>query len=191
MSAPPQVRDVPIGDDRMPKAVYHAYGHIKKAAAIVNARAGRLPRWQADLISRVADEVVSGELDSEFPLYVRQTGSGTQSNMNVNEVISNQAIQLVRLDTERLHHNLDHSIMMVTALSPIVGYDQAARIAHHALDHGLSLKDAALQCGVAEKLYDRIVKPENLTRPGVPSPDGGRRRSARAPVKKPSRAPDR
>ncbi|MFF5228973.1 class II fumarate hydratase [Dactylosporangium sp. NPDC000521] len=84
-----------IGDDRMPKAVYHAYGYVKKAAAIVNARAGRMPRWKADLISRVADEVIAGELDSEFPLYVWQTGSGTQSNMNVNEVISNRAIQLV------------------------------------------------------------------------------------------------
>ncbi|MFG1705057.1 class II fumarate hydratase [Nonomuraea sp. M3C6] len=84
-----------IGDDRMPKAVYHAYGYIKKSAAIVNGRAGRLPQWQADLISRVADEVIRGALDSEFPLYVWQTGSGTQSNMNVNEVISNRAIQLL------------------------------------------------------------------------------------------------
>jgi fumarate hydratase class II len=83
-----------IGDDRMPKAVYHAYGYVKKAAAMVNARAGRLPEWKADLITRVADEVIAGELDSEFPLYVWQTGSGTQSNMNVNEVISNRAIQL-------------------------------------------------------------------------------------------------
>ncbi|GAA1502082.1 class II fumarate hydratase [Dactylosporangium maewongense] len=84
-----------IGDDRMPKAVYHAYGYVKKAAAIVNARAGRMPQWKADLIARVADEVIAGDLDSEFPLYVWQTGSGTQSNMNVNEVISNRAIQLV------------------------------------------------------------------------------------------------
>jgi fumarate hydratase class II len=83
-----------IGDDRMPKAVYHAYGYVKKAAAIVNGRAGRLPRWKADLIARVADEVISGALDDHFPLYVWQTGSGTQSNMNVNEVISNRAIQL-------------------------------------------------------------------------------------------------
>ncbi|SEH03458.1 fumarate hydratase, class II [Nonomuraea solani] len=438
-----------IGDDRMPKAVYHAYGHIKKAAAIVNARAGRLPQWQADLISRVADEVIHGELDSEFPLYVWQTGSGTQSNMNVNEVISNRAIQLLggrlgskdpihpndhvnmgqssndtfitamhiaaaeaiddhvlpaaarlreateaksrewahevkigrthledatpltvgqewsgyaaqlgnasdhlertrselyrlaiggtavgtglnappgfgdevarqiseltgrpftsapntfaaqascdelvrasaalralavplfkfandlrwlgsgprtglgelilpanepgssimpgkvnptqaeamlmvaiqvtgndtavsmagaegnfelnafrpviiknvlhsariladmmdhfrrfliegtQLNTERLHHNIDHSIMMVTALSPVVGYDQAARIAHHALDKGLTLKDAALQCGVSQDIYDTVVDPERLTKPGVPSPDGRTRR---------------
>src|SRR5499426_218775 len=84
-----------IGDDRMPKAVYHAYGYVKKASALVNAADGRLPRWKAELIAKVADEVISGRLDSEFPLYVWQTGSGTQSNMNVNEVISNRAIQLV------------------------------------------------------------------------------------------------
>jgi len=83
-----------IGDDRMPKAVYHAYGYVKKAAAIVNGRAGRLPAWKAALIEKVADEVIAGKLDEHFPLYVWQTGSGTQSNMNVNEVISNRAIQL-------------------------------------------------------------------------------------------------
>lgn len=65
-----------IGDDRMPKPVYHAYGYVKKAAAIVNGRAGRLPGWKAELIGQVADEVIAGKLDSEFPLYVWQTGSG-------------------------------------------------------------------------------------------------------------------
>lgn len=84
-----------IGDDRMPKAVYHAYGYVKKACALVNAALELLPHWKADLIARVADEVIAGKLDSEFPLYVWQTGSGTQSNMNVNEVVSNRAIQLV------------------------------------------------------------------------------------------------
>jgi fumarate hydratase class II len=83
-----------IGDDHMPKAVYHAYGYVKKAAAMVNAAAGKLPKEKADLITRVADEVIAGKLDDQFPLYVWQTGSGTQSNMNVNEVISNRAIQL-------------------------------------------------------------------------------------------------
>jgi fumarate hydratase class II len=83
-----------IGDDRMPKEVFHAYGYVKKAAALVNAGTGHLPRWKADLIAKVADEVIAHKLDSEFPLYVWQTGSGTQSNMNVNEVISNRAIQL-------------------------------------------------------------------------------------------------
>jgi Major intrinsic protein/Lyase len=79
----------------MPKEVYHAYGYVKKAAAIVNTRAGRLPAWKGELIERVCDKVISGALDEQFPLYVWQTGSGTQSNMNVNEVISNRCIQLV------------------------------------------------------------------------------------------------
>src|SRR5580700_11388694 len=83
-----------IGDDRMPKAVYHAYGYVKKAAAIVNGRAGRLPAWKAALIERVADEVIAGQLDESCPLYGWQSGSGAQSNMNVNEVISNRASQL-------------------------------------------------------------------------------------------------
>jgi fumarate hydratase class II len=84
-----------IGNDRMPKRVYHAYGYVKKAAALVNAAAGRLAQWKADAIVRAADEAIAGKLDDHFPLYVWQTGSGTQSNMNVNEVLSNRAIQLL------------------------------------------------------------------------------------------------
>ena len=84
-----------IGDDRMPKRVYHAYGYVKKAAALVNEAAGRLPQWKADAIARAADEAIVGKLDEHFSLYVWQTGSGTQSNMNVNEVLSNRAIQLL------------------------------------------------------------------------------------------------
>ncbi|MCU1618157.1 MAG: hypothetical protein JWR41_163 [Modestobacter sp.] len=84
-----------IGEDRMPVAVCRAYGAVKKAAALVNGRAGLLPRWKADLIAQVCDEVISGALDAHFPLYVWQTGSGTQSNMNVNEVIANRCIQLL------------------------------------------------------------------------------------------------
>jgi fumarate hydratase, class II len=99
-----------IGRDRMPKEVYHAYGYVKKAAAIVNTRAGRLPAWKGELIARVCDEVISGALDSEFPLYVFQTGSGTQSNMNVNEVISNRCIQLAggTLGSKQPVHPNDH-----------------------------------------------------------------------------------
>jgi fumarate hydratase class II len=84
-----------IGNDRMPKRVYHAYGYVKKAAALVNAAAGRLPQWIKDAVTRAADEAIAGKLDEHFPLYVWQTGSGTQSNMNVNEVLSNRAIQLL------------------------------------------------------------------------------------------------
>jgi fumarate hydratase class II len=99
-----------IGHDKMPHAVYHAYGYVKKAAALVNGRAGRLEQWRADVIARVCDEVIAGDLDDSFPLYVWQTGSGTQSNMNVNEVISNRCIQLLggELGSKSPIHPNDH-----------------------------------------------------------------------------------
>jgi fumarate hydratase, class II len=99
-----------IGNDRMPKEVYHAYGYVKKAAAIVNTRAGRMPEWKGKLIERVCDEVIAGKLDQDFPLYVWQTGSGTQSNMNVNEVVSNRCIQLLggTLGSQEPVHPNDH-----------------------------------------------------------------------------------
>jgi fumarate hydratase class II len=84
-----------IGDDRMPKEVYRAYGYVKKAAALVNAAADRLPDGKKQAIVRASEEVIDGKLDDHFPLYVWQTGSGTQSNMNVNEVIANRASQLL------------------------------------------------------------------------------------------------
>jgi fumarate hydratase, class II len=84
-----------IGDDRMPKRTYHAYGYIKKAAALVHCAAGQLLQWKADAIVRGADEAIAGKLDDYFPLYVWQTGSSTQWNMNLNEVLSNRANQLL------------------------------------------------------------------------------------------------
>src|SRR6195952_1977243 len=84
-----------IGDDRMPKELSRAYGIVKKAAAEVNLADGRLPSHKAGAIIAATDEVISGALDAHFPLYVWQTGSGTQSNMNLNEVISNRAIQIL------------------------------------------------------------------------------------------------
>jgi len=86
----------PIGGptERMPVEVIRAFGILKKACALVNAELGKLPKDKADLIVRAADEVIQGSLDEHFPLYVWQTGSGTQSNMNANEVISNRAIEL-------------------------------------------------------------------------------------------------
>lgn len=84
-----------IGDLRMPKAIYHAYGYIKKAAAKVNLEAGKLDKEIAQAIMQAASEVIEGKLDQEFPLYVWQSGSGTHTNMNVNEVIANRAIQLL------------------------------------------------------------------------------------------------
>ena len=83
-----------IGRDIMPIEVTHAFGILKKAAALTNLELGKLPEDKAKLIIQAAEEVSSGKLDSHFPLHVWQTGSGTQSNMNANEVISNRAIML-------------------------------------------------------------------------------------------------
>ncbi len=88
------LRHFAIGEDRMPIAVVRALGLLKKACALVNAELGRLDERRAKLIARAADEVVAGVLDDHFPLSVWQTGSGTQSNMNANEVIANRAIEL-------------------------------------------------------------------------------------------------
>ena len=83
-----------IGDDRMPREMIRALGILKKAAALVNEDLGKLPSDKSKLIVRACDEVIEGKLDDHFPLRVWQTGSGTQTNMNANEVISNRAIEL-------------------------------------------------------------------------------------------------
>src|SRR5438067_8684845 len=80
--------------EHMPVEVVRAFGVLKKACALVNEELGKLPPERAELIVRAAGEVIDGTLDDHFPLYVWQTGSGTQSNMNANEVISNRAIEL-------------------------------------------------------------------------------------------------
>lgn len=75
----------------MPKEIIHAFGYLKKAAALANAELGVLAQDKADMIAKVCDEVVAGQLDDQFPLVIWQTGSGTQSNMNANEVIAYRA----------------------------------------------------------------------------------------------------
>ena len=83
-----------IGDDCMPQELIHAFAVLKKAAAMVNHDLDKLPQDKMELIVRAADEVIAGKHKGEFPLRVWQTGSGTQTNMNVNEVISNRAIEI-------------------------------------------------------------------------------------------------
>jgi fumarate hydratase, class II len=83
-----------IGKDTMPPELIRAFGILKKAAALVNQDLGKLPAEKTRLIVQAADEVISGKLNDHFPLRIWQTGSGTQTNMNVNEVISNRAIEL-------------------------------------------------------------------------------------------------
>jgi len=96
--------------DVMPREVVRAMATLKKAAALVNRDLGKLDERQSDLIVRAADEVVAGKLDAHFPLRVWQTGSGTQTNMNVNEVISNRAIELAggEMGSKKPVHPNDH-----------------------------------------------------------------------------------
>jgi len=83
-----------IGKDVMPPELIRAFGILKKAAALVNQDLGKLPAEKSALIAQAADEIIAGKLNDHFPLRVWQTGSGTQTNMNVNEVISNRAIEI-------------------------------------------------------------------------------------------------
>ena len=84
-----------IGGQKMPIEVIHAFAILKKAAALTNLECGILSKEKADVIAKVCDEILTGKLDDHFPLVVWQTGSGTQTNMNVNEVIANRAIEML------------------------------------------------------------------------------------------------
>src|SRR5438128_3296814 len=99
-----------IGADKMPRTIIWAMGILKKACAEVNRDLGKLPADKAKLIVQAADEVIDGKLDDHFPLSVWQTGSGTQTNMNVNEVISNRAIEMAggKMGSKRPIHPNDH-----------------------------------------------------------------------------------
>ena len=94
-----------IGGEIMPREITHAFGILKKAAAMANYKLGKLDERRRDLIMQACDEVISGQLNDHFPLVVWQTGSGTQSNMNANEVIANRGNAIAG---ERLLHPNDH-----------------------------------------------------------------------------------
>src|SRR5438046_4640670 len=99
-----------IGCDLMPPELIGAFGILKKAAALVNQDLGKLPADKAKLIVQAADEVIAGKLSDQFPLRIWQTGSGTQTNMNVNEVISNRAIEIAggKMGSKQPIHPNDH-----------------------------------------------------------------------------------
>ncbi|MBV8476306.1 MAG: class II fumarate hydratase, partial [Acidobacteria bacterium] len=99
-----------IGSDTMPPELVRAFGILKKAAALVNQDLDKLSPEKAELIVQAADEVISGKLNDQFPLRIWQTGSGTQTNMNVNEVISNRAIEIAggQMGTKKPIHPNDH-----------------------------------------------------------------------------------
>ncbi|MBI1986713.1 MAG: class II fumarate hydratase, partial [Rhodospirillales bacterium] len=99
-----------IGDERMPRPLIRAFGVQKKAAALVNMRLGLLDKRIGKAIAAAAQEVIDGRLDDHFPLVVWQTGSGTQTNMNLNEVIANRAIETLggRMGSKTPVHPNDH-----------------------------------------------------------------------------------
>jgi fumarate hydratase class II len=150
----------PIGDDPMPMPVIRAFGILKKACANVNARSGRLPKDVAEAIAAVADEVIAGDLDGHFPLSTWQTGSGTQSNMNANEVISNRAIERLggEMGSKAPVHPNDHVNMSQSSNDtfPTAMHIAAAR----SVVEGLVPKVRALRDALDAKAraFDDIVK---------------------------------
>ncbi len=149
-----------IGDERMPDLLIRAYGYVKKAAARVNRDLGRLDPALAEAIDRAADEVIEGLLADHFPLVVWQTGSGTQTNMNVNEVISNRAIEIaggVPGSRTPVHPN-DHVNMSQSTNDsfPTAMHIAAALQVHHALLPALQRLLAALEARA--RAFEGIVK---------------------------------
>ena len=149
-----------IGTDRQPIAVIHALATIKKAAARVNQGYGKLDATLADAIVAAADEVISGRLDDHFPLVVYQTGSGTQTNMNVNEVISNRAIEALggEMGSKKPVHPNDHVNMgqssndvFPTAIHVAVAIEATNRVLP-AIDKLHAALDAKA------KAFDHIIK---------------------------------
>src|SRR5579884_3322728 len=133
--------------DVMPRQVIEAMGVLKKACALVNHDLGKLDKEKTDLIVRAADEVISGKLYDHFPLRVWQTGSGTQTNMNVNEVISNRAIELAGgvMGSKKPIHPNDHVNMSQSSNDTFPGamHIAAVEVIHHRLLPALrELRDA-------------------------------------------------
>jgi fumarate hydratase, class II len=149
-----------IGGDHMPVPVIRGMAILKKAAALTNRDLGKLPQDQADLIVRAADEILAGELPGEFPLFVWQTGSGTQTNMNVNEVIANRAIELaggVKGSKDPIHPN-DHVNMSQSSNDtfPAAMHIAAAEeVVHRLLPAVRDLRDAL---DAKAKAFADIVK---------------------------------
>jgi fumarate hydratase, class II len=155
------VKNFNIGDEKMPIPVIRAFGYLKKAAARVNKTFGLLPDLKVRRIEQVCDEIIRGELDDHFPLKVWQTGSGTQTNMNVNEVIANRAKALAGEDAGQdappLHPNDDVN----KSQSSNDAFPTAMHMAAYALLADTTLPGLrALQQGLAQKSRDweSIVK---------------------------------
>jgi len=149
-----------IGTERMPREIVRAFGILKKAAALTNHELGLLDETRKDLIVKASDEVIEGKLEAHFPLVVWQTGSGTQSNMNVNEVISNRAIEMAGgvLGSKDPVHPNDH---VNKSQSSNDTFPTAMHIAAvHSIETDMLPKVRALQTTLEEKAkrFSDIVK---------------------------------
>lgn len=149
-----------IGQDKMPTELIRAFGILKKAAAIVNQDLGKLPAEKATLMIQAADEVIAGKLNDHFPLSVWQTGSGTQTNMNANEVISNRAIEMAggELGSKTPIHPNDHVNMSQSSNDtfPTAMHIAAAEAIHQRLLPMVRKLRDALQSQSNE--FDDIIK---------------------------------
>ena len=150
----------PIGEDIMPRPILRAFGILKEASALTNAELGKLDREVAELIVRSSREVTSGALDDHFPLRIWQTGSGTQTNMNANEVISNRSIELAggEMGSKKPVHPNDHVNMSQSSNDT---FPTAMHIATaEQLVHALLPSVRALRQALAAKVNDfsAIVK---------------------------------
>ena len=149
-----------IGNERMPRELIRALGILKKAAAESNAELGVLSREKGDLIAQAAQEVIDGRLDDHFPLVVWQTGSGTQTNMNANEVIANRAIEIGggvigSKDPIHPHDHVNRGQSSNDTFPTAMHIAAAERIVHHLLPAMNHLQDA-LSAKANE--FDTIVK---------------------------------
>ena len=154
------VMNFPIGWEKQPVAIVRALGVIKKACATANTQAGRLPGEIGKAIQTAAQEVIDGKLDDNFPLVVWQTGSGTQSNMNANEVIANRAIELLggEIGSKSPVHPNDHCNMGQSSNDtfPTAMHIATAMTARDVLLPGLRTLHAALD--EKAKAFDGIIK---------------------------------
>ncbi|MDP7184262.1 MAG: class II fumarate hydratase [Paracoccaceae bacterium] len=154
------IMNFPIGWEKQPVAVVRALGVIKKACAMANKELGNLDADRADAIIQAAGEVFEGKFDDNFPLVVWQTGSGTQSNMNSNEVIANRAIEIMGgvIGSKDPVHPNDHCNMGQSSNDtfPTAMHISTAMMAHDVLLPGLEKLHAAMQTKVEE--FDGIIK---------------------------------
>lgn len=147
-----------IGRDLIPRKMITAHATLKKAAANANTAGGRLGTRLHDLIVRACDEILAG---ANVVQSITLLGDGCTNFRRF-------LVEGTQPNPKKIAEYVERSLMLVTALVPVIGDDKASKIAHHALDHDVTLREAALQLGyVDERTFDRIVDPAKMVMPYV------------------------